>query len=913
MVDHDIAWMDSELHSKSLQSMQQGKETQEINAWGKLNRQGHAHSLTGHMLDVAACFYAVVQVRAVRRGMERAARRSLTDLDLMRLTVLAFLHDVGKANAGFQAKRWSHTGQPAPHGWPAPAGHTSEALFIFGKEALLNQFPVDEMSQWGHACMSLWRASISHHGRPVEDIIDSRSALLLWSPVQNAGKVVYHPQATLGEMGQCLKKWFPSALEVGPELPDSPEFAHLFAGLVQFADWLGSDTRFFPYAEPGEDRNQWVWTKAQEAVATIGFDVSTWRQSLPKELCFPAIFKVQEPRPIQAKMGSNELGPLLILESETGSGKTEAALWRFAQLFQAGQVDGLYFALPTRVAASQLYERTRQFARNMWQGTGQEPPMVVRALAGYESADGQSVQKLPNFEVLWADKPDEQKAHSRWAAESSKRFLAAPLAVGTIDQALLGALQVRHAHMRHSLLSRSLLVVDEVHASDAYMATLLAHLLKAHLNAGGHALLLSATLGSSARHRYQRLISPNVPMPTLAQAIELPYPALTDGAEMDGLPDAGRSKRVHWQVKDCIDNADAIAELAIHSAKQGAKVLVIRNTVPTALATFRAIENLAQQNDLQKALFNLNGIATVHHSRYSREDRPQLDKAVEQQIGKERAEPLQACIVVGTQTLEQSLDIDADLLITDLCPMDVLLQRVGRLHRHDRLPDERPENYRQAQAVVLVPTGGSLEGCLTKSRHGLGRFNQGGGIYIDLRILEATRRLISGAESHLIPQDNRALVERATHPEVLAGLEKELGVDWAKHGLDVLGDGLAATVQGKHNVLDFKKHFWEIDDSGYEVDAYRFTGTEQHISSRLGAGDYLLSFDPPQRSPFGIELRKIPVRPRLWPNELPPDTLPIVQATATDGSFTFTLGTSAYRYSRLGLERITDNANGDSL
>jgi hypothetical protein len=136
---------------------------------------------------------------------------------------------------------------------------------------------------------------------------------------------------------------------------------------------------------------------------------------------------------------------------------------------------------------------------------------------------------------------------------------------------------------------------------------------------------------------------------------------------------------------------------------------------------------MAQSSGLQDALFNLDGIATVHHSRYSREDRPLLDKEVEKQIGKKREESLKACIVVGTQTLEQSLDIDADLLITDLCPMDVLLQRVGRLHRHDRKPEERPENYRYAQAVVLVPAGGSLEGCLEKSRHGLGRFHNGGG------------------------------------------------------------------------------------------------------------------------------------------------------------------------------------------
>ena len=896
---------------------------QQFSAWGKLSRDNAGqlsgvHPLLDHMTDVAACFLALAECSAVRRSLENTAGRALDAVDLQRLAVLVFLHDVGKANAGFQAKRWVAASQPVPLGWPAPAGHTHEALCIFSDEKLLTQLPVDEMDAWGSACLSLWRASISHHGRPVEESnqVDTK----IWRPVINAGQVVYDPHATLRAMGQCLKDWFGSAFEVGSALPDSPQFAHLFAGLVQLADWLGSDTYFFPFTQPGEERNQWVWQRAREAVQSLGLDATVWREALP---CLPDFSKVfrdsasrpLRPHPIQAKMAEPGLGPLLILESETGSGKTEAAFWRFAQLFQTGQVDGLYFALPTRVAATQLYNRSLQFAANLWQGTGQEPPLVVRALAGYESADGQTIAaKLPNFEVLWADKPDEEKAHKRWAAESSKRYLAAPLAVGTIDQALLGALQVRHAHMRHSLLARSLLVVDEVHASDAYMAALLAHLLKAHLNAGGHALLLSATLGSSARHRYQRLIAPSLPMPTLAQAIAMPYPALSDGASTQALPDSGRSKRVYWQVKDWMDSPEAIADLAIEAAAQGAKVLVIRNTVPTALATFRAIENLAQQNGLQEVLFNLNGIATVHHSRYSREDRPKLDAAVEQQIGKHRGRPRQACIVVGTQTLEQSLDIDADLLITDLCPMDVLLQRVGRLHRHDRTPEERPEGYQQAQAVVLVPAGQRLDECLKKSRHGLGRFHNGGGIYMDLRILEATRRLISDAESHLIPQDNRELVEWATHPEVLLSLAQELGANWLAHGNEVDGETHAEKVQANLNVLPFNKHFVEVDDSGYELDTLSFYGKELHISSRLGAADYLLTFEPPQAGPFVQDTHHLPMRHHMWPKGVPPDEQPVVQSTLPGGGFTFTLGTTTYRYSRLGLEPLqashTDTTTG---
>lgn len=872
--------------------------------WGKFDRKtGQIHPLESHMLDVAACFSAVIDIGVVHQALERLSERPLCAIDAARLSALAFLHDIGKANAGFQAKRWHAAGQAAPPEWPAPAGHTSEALCIFENEHLLTELPVEEMAAWGPSCWSLWRASISHHGRPVGP--PTNVAIEIWRPVFQAGQVVYDPQSALREIGQCVKQWFPVAFQDGPALPDSAEFVHLFAGLVQFADWLGSDRRFFDYAQPGEDRHQWVWQCAREALKKIGFDPIEYRQALPAQLDFSSVFGVDKPRPIQSRIADTKLGNLLILESETGSGKTEAALWRFAHLFQTGQVDGLFFALPTRVAATQLYERTRQFANNAWQNTVHAPPLVVRALAGYESADGHIMEKLPDFEVLWADKPDEQKAHTRWAAESSKRFLAAPLAVGTIDQALLGALQVRHAHMRHSLLTRSLLVVDEVHASDAYMATLLGHLLKAHLKAGGHALLLSATLGSSARYRYQCLTSDKATMPTLKQALAAPYPALTDGANIHAMPDSGRSKKVFWTVKDCIDQPKAIAAMAIEAAKQGAKVLVIRNTVPTAVTTFKAIEDLATQTGLSHTLFKLNGVATVHHSRYSREDRPKLDKAVEEQMGKRRDKPLQACIVVGTQTLEQSLDIDADFLITDLCPMDVLLQRVGRLHRHAREPSERPEHYKQARAFVLVPAGHCLDGCLKKSRHGLGRFHNGGGIYMDLRILEATHRLISSGASHVIPQDNRSLVEKATHPEVLANLEKELGADWAAHGQTVDGEFHAKKVQGNLSALPFDKAF--EDDAG---NVFTFPSSEQKITSRLGAADYLLTFSPSMPGPFGHNIEHLPVRPHLWPKDISPDEQPRNLTCMKEGGFTFLLGNTTYRYSHLGLERKPDHSNG---
>src|SRR5262249_35209634 len=129
------------------------------------------------------------------------------------------------------------------------------------------------------------------------------------------------------------------------------------------------------------------------------------------------------------------------------------------------------------------------------------------------------------FEVQWDDDPTDAERRARWAAEQPKRYLAGTVAVGTIDQALLGAITVKHAHMRTACLMRHLLVVDEVHASDTYMECLLTHLLSLHIQAGGHALLLSATLGSTARERL--FDGPRARLPNLAQAEALSYPAIT--------------------------------------------------------------------------------------------------------------------------------------------------------------------------------------------------------------------------------------------------------------------------------------------------------------------------------------------------------------------------------------------------
>lgn len=860
-------------------------------AFGKLRRdkEGHLiawHPLWDHLTDVASCFVALCACHGIRRALEQTAGRPLVARDIHRLAVLVFLHDLGKANSGFQAKRWLLGS--VPKGWPSHAGHGVEATKLFSDEAFLQPLvallPIDALCAWGEAVEPLLKASISHHGRPIiESAGDWNRAI--WKPVIGAdGQPLYDPAPVLKEIGRRTTDLYTEAFAPGGDpLPEAPAFGHLFAGLVQLADWLGSDTTFFPFSTPGENRAQTAVRFAASAIMSLGLNADDSRAALKANSpSFTQTFG-NPPYPIQAAMDTPDLGPLAVLESETGSGKTEAALWRFVYLYERGAVDSLYFALPTRVSASQVYERILTAVTRLWPTN---PPLVVRALPGYASADGQEPKALPDFQVLWPDDPADEEAHRRWAAESPKRFLAAPIAVGTIDQALFGALQVRHAHLRHALLARSLLVVDEVHASDPYMTVLLERLLRAHLGCGGHALLLSATLGSTARDRYLT-IDPGSPLksPVFQVACDTPYPALSDRLGLRAIASTIRPKSVSWSLRDLIDDPEAIAGLAIHAASVGAKVLIVRNTVPAALAVFRAIEQLAP--DL---LFDVNGVRTLHHSRFSRQDRPLLDTAIQGQLGKYR--PPGPRIVVGTQTLEQSLDLDADLLITDLCPMDVLLQRIGRLHRHPRLELERPAAYRSPQAWILTPPNHDLSGLLKASRHGLGPFRDGDGIYPDLRTVEATRRLVLEHPTIAIPKDNRALVEGATHPDRLQDMEA-LGEDWKHLGQKIEGQtGAQRTIAHLHGL--------EIDKA---FDAQQGFPTDLDIATRLGIRDRLLTFDPAPAGPFGQPLRHLPVRHFLVPKGLDPDAPP-TSVESQDGAILFSLETTHFRYTRLGLEKI---------
>ena len=457
---------------------------------------------------------------------------------------------------------------------------------------------------------------------------------------------------------------------------------------------------------------------------------------------------------------------------------------------------------------------------------------------------------------------------------------------------MMGALRVRHAHLRSSCLARNLLVVDEVHASDTYMTEVIRGLLAAHTGAGGYALLMSATLGSTAREKW---LAPGLrradgPGPSLDDAIDRPYPAVSipSSAQPIYAGDNDRPKTVAIEPTPAMSDFGAVSQRALTAARVGAKVLVVRNTVDYAVKTQLAVEEAAGESEGQ-LLFTAGDVPTLHHGRFARSDRRLLDRRVEQRLRKER-EP-GGCVVVGTQTLEQSLDIDADLLITDLCPVDVLLQRIGRLHRHDR--NDRPDDYATARCVALTP-GDDLTPYLTRRSdcNGLG---PNGYVYRSLHVLEATRRLVDQRREWRIPEMNRGLVERATHPEALKEITRELGDDWKAHAIQNEGGYIAEWQQARGNALRFDKSFFT--DNREILFPSR---AEENIRTRLGDDRVEITFAPPLPSPFGvnrtIERLELPLR---WLNGA--ETPDSVSATVVEGGFAFSIGDRRFSYDRLGL------------
>ena len=835
--------------------------------WAKLDRDprdkqiSRWHSLLDHSADVAACAQALLERTLLgARLAHSAGLDALAPAHIARICALIALHDAGKANHGFQDR--AHKTQ-AREGHISPIIHALESSSSLADKLLRESLQLEPMASWFFedderpgsggllsALLTVW----AHHGRPVR--AQPLFSEALWSP-----QTQRDPLQGLSELRRHIVMWFPEAFnDNATKLPCTPSFQHTLNGLVSLADWLGSDMAFFPFSTPDDaPRFPWALEQAYRLMQNIGLDTHRARTSLgPSSPSFAALSTHPNPRPAQAQTAQLPLDPqgsLVILEAETGSGKTEAAFWRFLQLLHAGLVDGLYFALPTRAAATQIFDRVRVMTQLAFPDPDARPPVTL-AVPGYLRVDDRTGLHLPRFEVRWDEDDQTQLAwHQRaWSVETPTRFLAGAIVVGTLDQALLSTLQIRYAHLRASALMRHLLVIDEIHASDVYMGQLVTQLLKTHLDARGHAMLMSATLGAMRR---ERLLGQEPP--SLHEASRYPYPLLS--WTQPGLATPGRlatpvdspARTIHLSQHPWMQEHETLAAKLLTQAREGARVLVIRSTVSACVALQRAVEALALEHPQDHALLMqpLPGRPSPHHARYSPRDRQLLDRAVQDALAPKG--PQRGVIVIATQTVEQSLDLDADVLWTDLCPMDVLLQRVGRLHRHRWRDPQRPPGYDQARLHVLTPSTRDLS-TLIRSQ-GLAHGPCGlGTVYEDLLILEATWRQLEAHDTLIIPTMSRALVELTTHPEALDAiarapeLDPEAGSRWIAHLHALYGQRFARRQIASVHTLD--------RDHPYET-CFTPESDEQRATTRLGGHDRVILFPTPPLGPFDQPLERL--------------------------------------------------------
>jgi CRISPR-associated helicase Cas3 len=289
------------------------------------------------------------------------------------------------------------------------------------------------------------------------------------------------------------------------------------------------------------------------------------------------------------------------------------------------------------------------------------------------------------FGSVGEDQHEALVAH-QWLSGRKKGVLAS-FVVGTVDQLLFAALRSRHLMLRHLALAGKVVVIDEVHAYDVYMSQYLhrtLHWLGAYRVP---VILLSATLPSARRvdliAAYES--GAGAAAPVLDDAPSS-YP-MVSGSGIAAEPVPGSGRQITVRLDHLSDDLDSlVAYLRAHLAEGGCAA-VIRNTVIRVQETAR---RLAEEFGPEHV--------SVDHARFLSCDRARIDRSLVDTFGQSSAARPGLHIVVGSQVLEQSLDVDFDLMVTDLAPTDLVLQRIGRLHRHDR---SRPGPVRQARCALV--------------------------------------------------------------------------------------------------------------------------------------------------------------------------------------------------------------------
>jgi CRISPR-associated endonuclease/helicase Cas3 len=605
--------------------------------------------------------------------------------------VLAALHDIGKITPGFLAKCGWWKEMVKERGVPIQRLQVG-----CRRHADLSQTDIE--ARLGDA--KLWaRALGGHHGRFVRfPEVERNESSRIFLPLRD-------------KLAAELIREF-GALPSGPEssLSEMAEYPRVAAlcGFIILCDWLGSDEENFPLPLEGMSAPALAKDTALALASAALKRRSIVQPPLRGDLAFGELFTPAGatpylPNDLQIQCHKHISGPgLYIVEAPMGVGKTEAALHAAVSLVSVNKAAGIYFALPTQLTSNKIHERVAS-ALSKAIPVDAEATLALAHAASW-LRDAQDFRMIPSTPETEPDEVLDPRVQRSWF--TSRRALLARYGVGTIDQALMAALPVKYAALRMFGLAGKVVVFDEVHTYDAYTGRLLQALIRHLLELRCTVIILSATL--TITRRAELIACASDPIPDLPDAYPLltccpagarPYP-VSIAAPDDAVP-------LNVSIRKVFLENSALPETLmeeIHSrAFRGECVLIIRNTVALAQDTFARLDREGYERGLLHSRFPFHVRNGHPLPEFRDEENPEgMEAAWIARLGKRGPRP-NGCVLVTTQIAEQSLDIDADLLITDLCPADMLLQRVGRLWRHMNL---RPAAARPCPAPVtwvLVP------------------------------------------------------------------------------------------------------------------------------------------------------------------------------------------------------------------
>lgn len=683
--------------------------------WAKKSRSGDLLwlPLPVHLSDTAEAA-RLLWARWVPAGVKRRLASGIasgTEEDAERLLVfLAAVHDLGKASPAFASMECGNRELDEPvfdqiirSGLPLER----QSRFMYREKtphALASQVLLHNAGCPVSTAVVLG----AHHGKPPDVNLLLNNFEIYQENYDMGNEAAWHEvQHELIEHALALAGYSTAA-----ELPELDAAAQvLFSGLLIVADWIASDPSLFPYMRLGDTSMPDSRKRAAMAWKQLGFIPfkagHRWKHADLYELRFG----IRSPYPVQdavrqvlAQVGAPGI---MVIEAPMGAGKTEAALVAAEILMDMTNRRGVFFALPTQATSDGIFPRVKEWVSRL----ETEKAQSIRLMHG-KAQFNRMFQNLANGWNIAEDEEAGVYVHEWFTGR--KRAMLDDFVVGTIDQLLMAALKQKHVMLRHLGLANKVVIIDECHAFDAHMNCYLERALNWLGAYGVPVVVLSATLPAEKRkmvveaycgkklqaagqrkvwNPFEEKTSDDQPDPssrteTPEWVVRRAYPLITytDGGEVrQALVPSGESRK---QVEIVRLDDDAIADKLSEWLADGGCAGVIVNTVRRAQKLARTF----------KTRFGDDAVQLVH-SRFLTPDRIAKEEQLRQELGKPgfgRTRP-SLRIVVGTQVLEQSLDIDFDVLITDLCPIDLLLQRIGRLHRHDR---PRPPRLRQPLCFV---------------------------------------------------------------------------------------------------------------------------------------------------------------------------------------------------------------------